>query len=345
MENTKTLIAQVNLLLKDIREIIGRNIPYPEKSDLIGERLRRERIYLDKETIRQYRDNNDYVTIDPKLCRSLNNNDCEILNANSFGPFNPKDYFMKDFRILWILKEDYIKSQSWDDIETPDRGGHNKAEEYGDYEDAQYIITYKTVIKTVKEILQRKFQRPVDENEAMKHICIIELNHFPGLNFKTYKSKDSFLEQWAVINHELNSALINFYNPSLVVVNSGIMGSFLEICDRYGNLVPPYPYHDIFNYLRQNNSIKHYNESYCSEYTLTIAGRKLIKTEESHSKRFLEGTGDNGIASALYDMNSCAWVGLNYHPIRGLMENENQYNRKWEGFAKAAFEFSEARND
>lgn len=345
MENTETLIAQIDLLLKDIKEILGRNISCPEKSDLVGERLRKERIYLDKDTVSQYRDNNDYVTLDPQLCRSSKVNDCEVLNANSFGPFFPKDYFMKDLRILWILKEDYIKRQSWDDIEKPDRGGHNKAEEYRDFDDAKYIVTYKTVIKTAKDILERKFQRHVGENEAMKHICIIELNHFPGLNFNTYKSKNNYLEQWAVINHELNSTLINFYNPSLVVINSGIMGSFLEICDKYGNLVSPYPYHDIFNYLRKDNSIKQYNETYCRGCNLTIAGRKLVKTEECHSRRFIEGIGDNGIASAVYDINSCVWVGLNYHPMRGRMENEIQYNRKWEGFAKVAFDFLDSVNN
>ena len=45
------------------------------------------------------------------------------------------------------------KKDSWKNLKNPDRGGHDKADEYKDYNESSTISTYKTIIYTVKKIL------------------------------------------------------------------------------------------------------------------------------------------------------------------------------------------------
>jgi hypothetical protein len=337
----KGIYEQTNILAKDIKDIIKEGGSCPEINKKICERIRTDKVFLKKEYVDKFNDKNA-ATLDPSQCNLYNNDGLsEILYANSFGPFYPEEYFNKEFRILWILKEDYIKKDSWKNLKNPDRGGHDKADEYKDYNESSTISTYKTIIYTVKKILEKRFckgiDETIDETEVMKHLCIIELNHFPGLNFKKSYSNDKHLVNWAEINHKLNSVLINFYRPNLVVLNSGIMGSFIEI-NKNGNEIYE---HEIFNWLRiKDNSIKKYQEKYHNDCTFTIAGRELIKIDENHTGTFAESYKNNkGIASAVYDIDSCVWVGLNFHPIRGRCEKQNIHDKKWKNFAEVVVTF------
>lgn len=345
-DNIELLKHHINLVVKDINDIIASNISSAEKSNLINTRMRDVKVYLEKTYIDQFLNGDiEKVTIDPSRCK-LTESDCnnEPLYANSFGPFYPEDYFEKDFKVLWILKEPYITVDSWNSVENPDRGRHDKAAEYKDYnvvkQEGKYN-TYNTVVTTVKEIINRKFKIEIDEQEAMRHLCIIELNHFSGLNFNSYESDDKLLKHWAIINHNLYSTLINFYNPNLIVLNSGLMGSLIEFRNQNGEMTSSYIDHEIFNSLRKGTPIKQYNEEYCKECTITIVGRELTKTSEGHSEKCFprDCQDERNIASAVYDVNSCVWVGFKYHPMKGRCEKGEDYEHKWDGFASAVVNF------
>lgn len=67
-------------------------------------------------------------------------------------------------------------------------------------------------------------------NKVMKHICILEVNHFPGLAFKGTNSDDGKVKEWANFNVNIISELIKFYNPSII-----IFGHTLEYYDNFEN--------------------------------------------------------------------------------------------------------------
>ena len=98
-DNIELLKHHINLVVKDINDIIASNISSAEKSNLINARMRDVKVYLEKTYIDQFLNGDiEKVTIDPSRCK-LTESDCnnEPLYTNSFGPFYPEDYFEKDF--------------------------------------------------------------------------------------------------------------------------------------------------------------------------------------------------------------------------------------------------------
>lgn len=168
---------------------------------------------------------NKDVTIAPSIIRKDDyKGDIIIVFGNSFGPFNPEKYCKQDLKILWLLKEPLIKSRtSW---LKGDRGGHNQALYNQTWEKMEENPTVENLIKITREILQIVNERKYTEQEAMEHICILEVNHFPGLAFQSSNSNDDLIGEWAQWNEELIRELIGFYNPNIIIGAQSFMGYF-----------------------------------------------------------------------------------------------------------------------
>lgn len=254
-ENSSHLDRMNKSLLNDITTIIDKNSDDKvTASNAIMERLRGETIFIPKEykdklKEEQLKDKKYPVTINPYKCLPISLTQIENGNiaasgldlikngviqikANSFGPLNPEEYFKinKKYRIIWLLKEPYIMSDSW---YNGDRGGHNQAAEYRTWKDARSIPTYRNLIKFTKILLENlgiSYKGEVDEimNKVMSHICLLEVNHFPGLSFNdTTDSNDEYMAEWYKKNNSLLQRLVDFYD-SLII----IFGHTLECFDK-----------------------------------------------------------------------------------------------------------------
>lgn len=195
-----------------------------------------------------------FVTVDPFEPRVLlekpDNKDNYIkIKAYSFGPFNAEKYFEKKHRILWLLKEPYctqkgeltgeieqIRKQApsyykmdWETLKSfPDNGGNPTI--------ANVIKLSSIVLSEIVDDKEGKIKAwNIDikhgDNEWMReimdHICILEVNHFPGLKLSdSWKSEDGIIKKWAEINYELIDQLITFYNPQIVIAG-GTLEHFL----------------------------------------------------------------------------------------------------------------------
>ncbi len=225
-------------LLDDINEIINGSWEKSVKSNKIMERLRGETIFIPK-SYRIQKEKDPFCTIAPKECLPLHLSQLEEgtddesvhemirngvigIKGNSFGPFYPDDYFNsktkeKDFfKIVWILKESYIKKESYN---SGDRGAHNQAAEYAAYGISEEDKTHYNVLQLGRIILETIGE--IDEDEldknVMKHICILEANHFPGLDLNKSDSKNPKVKDWLEKNRDLLQVLIRFYDPDLVI--------------------------------------------------------------------------------------------------------------------------------
>lgn len=242
-------------LLKDITGIMRIYEGQPKSfiSSKIMARLREEHIFVRNSYIAKFENKRtgDPVTIDPfadEVKPALEEGDeegrrddqyCRVY-AYSFGPWNPEKYFNDNsFTIVWLLKEPFVQErelQNYRNGVRSDLGGHNQAEEY--YEDITWeeLIskydgnpTIAKVIKLTNIILKQlgidygEFTKGNDnENDlimrqVMNHICILEVNHFPGLGFKSTKSDKNLIGKWAEENNELIEKLIEFYSPKLLI--------------------------------------------------------------------------------------------------------------------------------
>ena len=162
---------------------------------------------------------NSNVTINPKkIVDEKHPNETIIIRGNSFGPFNPEEYFKSDIKILWLLKESFITKATW---LKGDRGGHNQA-----FENHLWDNIVNEDNKTLKNIIIRTQtimnelntnRNNISEQELMSHICIVEVNHFPGLAFNSSNSQKNYIEDWAESNLKLLKILIKFYEPSIVI--------------------------------------------------------------------------------------------------------------------------------
>lgn len=165
------------------------------------------------------------ATLDPDVIKdSTYDGESETIRGNSFGPFNPEKYCKQDLKILWLLKEPLIKSRtSW---LKGDRGGHNQALYNQTWEKMEENPTVENLIKITREILQIVNERKYTEQEAMDHICIIEVSHFPGLAFQSSNSDDKNIGKWAKLNKDLIQELIAFYDPNVIIGAQSFMGYF-----------------------------------------------------------------------------------------------------------------------
>lgn len=204
-------------------------------SATINELIRNEHIILPIDSVIECA--NRYATIDPGWCifdvPPIKNHLYVKIHANSFGPFNPDKYFNinRTHRILWLLKEPYIKLQSWYD---GDRGCHNQAGEYRQWEaikEENYSLI--ALIEYSRKLLEQLGIVYTGKNEAeimekyMGHICIIEANHFPGLAFNKNESNDSLVKKWYKINQNLLKVLVDFYDPQ-ILIGGGTFNNFID---------------------------------------------------------------------------------------------------------------------
>ncbi|MDE5883131.1 MAG: hypothetical protein K2H60_15530, partial [Muribaculaceae bacterium] len=165
-------------------------------------------------------------------------NDTIIIRGNSFGPFNPNAYFESPVKILWLLKEPLIYKESW---EKGDRGGHDQAKENYLWDKIENNDTLKNLIEITRAILSNISGREYSQQETMNLLCILEVNHFPGLYFNNWESNEKSLLKWAVLNQKFISTLFNFYDPAIIFFASTLelfdkkINEFKDIQDRYNS--------------------------------------------------------------------------------------------------------------
>lgn len=235
LEAYKTKISE---LIECVDKIVKSSLPKAEQSNQIMARLREEYIFAKNSYVGRF-ENASLVTIAPfsdNVKPELEEGDkegksddeyCRIY-ANSFGPFNPIEYFKNgNFRILWLLKEPYIMKESW---VKGDRGKHNQAKEYTDYfgKNGYFgIDTYDNILKLSRTILTtlKVIDEKASDNEVLNHICILEVNHFSGLAFQSPNSNDDLIGKWAEVNAEIIKNLIAFYTPN-VIIGGNTIGHF-----------------------------------------------------------------------------------------------------------------------
>lgn len=241
----------------DLDKIIKSSLPKAEQSKEIMARLREEYIfakksYIDKfvnasyATIAPYSDDADDVKpeLEERDIEGTEDNEYSRIHANSFGPFNPDEYFKNgNFKILWVLKEPFVEYGEYEDLKCGRRkylGGNDQGKQY--YDEGWSVIklpakdggnpTIANLIRISKMIL-KELGEPFNGNDedaimkqVMGHICILEVNHFPGLAFNSKISKNSLIGDWAEINNELIQELIAFYNPNVIIGAQSFMGYF-----------------------------------------------------------------------------------------------------------------------
>ena len=185
------------------------------------------------------------------------------INGDSFGPFNPQEYFNPDnIRILWLLKEPLIKKDSW--FLKRDRGGWNQAKDNRLWDEMEENDTLENLIEITQQTMSKISGKEYSQQDAMNKTCILEVNHFPGLYFKSWESDDAKLLEWAEINHNLISTLIDFYDPTIIY-----FASTLELFDT--NIVNFEDVHKRF----YNNDLKIFDDKICEwAYVYAIDGQE-----------------------------------------------------------------------
>ena len=244
MIDKKSYYDRQKIILNTIKDIENyTTISKAAQSYKIMKLLRNECIYVSKEYLVSA-NHKATATLDPndegiKNILSRNNlvTDWYPIFANSFGPFNPKAYFESSIKILWLLKEPFITKESW---VKSDRGGHNQALENRLWdnivnEDNKTLINLINRTKTILNALNgNQTGNRISEQDTMNHICILEVNHFPGLNFKKADSGKE-IGQWAKLNKELLKKLIGFYAPSIIIGGNTIGHFYSNVKNRYIN--------------------------------------------------------------------------------------------------------------
>ena len=241
---------KIDALVGKIKEIEKKPFHDWEKSDEIMKLLRNQDLYIHPLYIREKF--SEYIEIlrkkitgteteTSKATLDFNNQNIKFtinedekkfyyeLHANSFGPFNPEAYFKSKIRILWLLKEPLIVGmENWiwnNEYKGPDRGGHDQAKEYNKWETIKGTnYTKERVVKITKKILSiidKKGSWDDDSDETyqkvMDHICILEVQHFPGLAFSGTSTDPGKFGKWAKLNKLLVEELVQFYTPRIII--------------------------------------------------------------------------------------------------------------------------------
>lgn len=248
MEN-KDYEQAVKMLVEQITDIKDRNSNIKDKSKAIMKLLRKTFIKLENEYLDKFfRKESLNVTIEPYCNQvSIGSEENDIYDSKvkkifgySFGPFDP-DYYFKPctLRILWLLKEPLLKDikQIEGISEGPDQAsqymemGWNEIKGGEDANKTIYrlIEISKIILEGLGDEMAGVHEAAVMEN-VMKHICVLEVNHFPGLALnKKRKSDDARIKEWANLNYDLIKLLVDFYSPagnSTIVIGGYTLGHF-----------------------------------------------------------------------------------------------------------------------
>lgn len=258
------------------------------------------------------------ITIDKKKAIETNltseafSSEVFVIPAYSFGPFNPESYFKKGMKILWLLKEPYCENISEIDGSAPrEEDFYNQQKNYQNWEDFSYLNNaIVKLVKHTKTLLSKLLQKDICEDEVMEHVCVLEMNHFPGLSIykdpdlkeqsqKKYKQSDDLkISEWLTDNSEILTHLINFYEPNIVIGHSGCMTKLGKILDDKGVEDNSY---DLFNWLKCH-TIGHLTNL---KYNVQVLNRVILKTDNMQLDK-------SGVSFSIDDRN-CLWVGW-YHP-------------------------------
>ena len=170
-------------------------------------------------------------TVSPKDCHTISlfgkdvnlpdmnhNFDCEMVHGNYWGPLDAEEYFALDpaYRVLAILKEDYILSDSFYD---GDRGAHNKAAEFNTDSAINGNATYRTLFKMLGPIIHAIDQEATDPEAQMMigHAAIMNLNPFPGLAMNGTATDGNKLKAWTPLVRGILQEQLDFYDPRIIL--------------------------------------------------------------------------------------------------------------------------------
>lgn len=236
MENLK---KESEKLAQDFEAII-KNHPDTEKADISNELMAKmclASIYLPKEVVESYEraPKGHKITIDPAAAKLYGEiteeekNNYYRIRAYSFGPFDPVEYFKSKVKILWLLKEPYCESIN--ELNGTEIKDYRQALKNMTWKEAKKNTTLRNLIEYTKTLLEKLgivYNGEEDEimQQVMNHICILEVNHFPGLAFNAENDKsdendkhtdNDKIKLWAEINRKLIKLLISFYSPNILI--------------------------------------------------------------------------------------------------------------------------------
>lgn len=344
--------SKIQKLIKDIRAIIAMHISKAEKSDRIMARLRSECIFAKNSYIEKFKDNASFVTIEPyadEVKPELEEGDGEGLGksrycriyANSFGPFNAEKFFNKKKAIIWLLKEPYVKNKELQDLNNGKRqflGMHGQGQEY--YNDGWNVIkqipkndgnpTIANVIRISKVILEKQgvpFNGTKEEimTQVMEHICIIEVNPFPGLALSGTDSDNDLLKDWLNIFRHLIDCFFEFYQCRTIVTNRDVLSLYVN---RFDNDYKETKAQDVINFMTSNSyevmtSQKGYPSALMFEQEIKPFFNELnISVNEERNTKFGP--------VAVYDTSNRIWTGWYHTSARNEMSKINiQFIGSW----------------
>lgn len=290
-----------------------------DKSDDIMELLRDCCLFVNEDYLTQANDNH-YVTLDSDstgIKFQLSKDDKVFewypIFGNSFGPFNPEEYFNCDFRILWLLKEPFIEKESW---VKGDRGRHNQADEYVEWYKKYNELgnpTHDNILKLSRLILTelREIKESDSDEKVMSHICILEVNHFPGLAFNSKESNNSLIGKWAELNKSLIGNLMSFYKPSIILGGYDVLGILCEGTDQARQ--------NLFKYLTDHSYSELISDSGYPDTTILHS-----QISASYNKEIVYTTQKGEIksqsVSLIKDKNGWSWFATP-HPSYGTFKN------------------------
>lgn len=199
-------------IIRLIKEQSASNLPwlYSEIDSL----LRNQRIFIPKIIVDGWSRDECTLKIDEvqtNISPEEFSNYYEI-KANTVGPLYPADYSSNKYNplILFLLKEPFIEKDSW---LNNDRGGHNQVDIWLD----KSYDTQRKALKYAEVFLNELNIKYENQDDYLKHLCVINVQFFPGLALKKSRTKDSFLKLWAEKNQIIIQTLVDLYNPKYII--------------------------------------------------------------------------------------------------------------------------------
>ena len=192
---------------------------------IIDNLIRSKKIFVPKCIVDNW--DKEKATLNYKDCKSeIEANEFTLyyeISANTIGPLYPDDYFDNKVNplILFLLKEPFIEKDSW---HKNDRGGHNQVDVWLSraYTTQQKALGYANMFLSEMNIQYDNVE------DYLKHICVINVQLYPGLAFKKSGTNDSLLKPWALENQNLIEILIDFFNPKYIVGGQTLKNYFLD---------------------------------------------------------------------------------------------------------------------